>query len=40
MYLDFQKTFDKVLHQRLLLNLEARSIGGGIINWIEQWLAD
>ena len=28
-YLDFQKAFDKVPHQRLILKL---------INWIEQWL--
>ena len=37
-YLDFQKVFDKVPHQRLLLNLEAHSIGNGVINWIEKWL--
>ena len=35
-YLDFQKTFDKVPHQRLLLKLKAHGIGGGIIDWIEQ----
>ena len=34
-YLDFQKAFNKVPHQRLL-KLKARDI----INWIEQWLAD
>ena len=39
-YLDFQKAFDKVPHQRLLLKLKARCIGDGIINWIEQWLTD
>ena len=37
-YLDFQNTFDKVPHQRLLLKLKAYSIGDGIIDWIEQWL--
>ena len=31
-YLDFQKAFDKVPHQRLLLKLKAHS--RGLINWI------
>ena len=39
-YLDFQKAFHKVPHQRLLLKLKAHGIGDGIINWIEQWLTD
>ena len=39
-YLDFQKGFDKVPHQRLLLKLKAHGIGNGIIDWIEQWLTD
>ena len=37
-YLDFQKAFDKVPHQRLLLNLNAHGIGNDVINWIEKWL--
>ena len=37
-YLDFQKAFDKVPHQRLLLKLKAYGIGDDIIDWIEQWL--
>ena len=45
-YLDFQKAFDKMPHQRLLLKLKAHGIRDGIntvlseINktWIEQWL--
>ena len=36
-YLDFQKAFDKVPHQRLLLKLKA---GDSITDWIEQWLTD
>ena len=40
MYLDFQKAFGKVPHQRLLLKLKACGIGDGIIYWIEQWLTD
>ena len=39
-YLDFQKAFDKVPHQRLLLKLKARGIGDSITDWIEQWLTD
>ena len=39
-YLDFQKTFDKMPHQRLLLILKAHGIGDDIIDWIEQWLTD
>ena len=37
-YLDFQKAFDKVPHQRLLLKLKAHGIGNDIISWIEKWL--
>ena len=39
-YLDFQKAFDIVPHQRLLLKLEAHGICDGMIDWIEKWLAD
>ena len=35
-YLDFQKAFDKVPHQRLLLKLKAHGIGNDVINWIEK----
>ena len=37
-YLDFQKAFDKLPHQRLLLKLKAHGIGNDVINWIEEWL--
>ena len=37
-YLDFQKAFDKLPHQRLLLKL--KSHGVGIIKRIEKWLTD
>ena len=37
-YLDIQKAFDKVPHQRLHRKLKAHGIGDGIIEWIEQWL--
>ena len=39
-YLDFQKAFDKVPHQRLILKLKSHSMGSSIVNWIEQWLTD
>ena len=39
-YLDFQKAFDKVPHQRLLLKLKAHGIGDSITDWVEQWLTD
>ena len=31
-YLDFQKAFDKVQHQRLLLKLKVHGIGNDVIN--------
>ena len=37
-YLDFQKAFDKVPHQRL--KLKSHGMGYSIINWIEQWLTE
>ena len=35
-YLDFQKAFDKVPHQRLLLKLKAHDMGNNVINWIDR----
>ena len=37
-YLNFQKAFDKVPHQTLILKLKSHGMGDSIINWIEQWL--
>ena len=37
-YLDFQKAFDKVPHQRLILKLKSPGMGNSIINWIDKWL--
>ena len=39
-YLDFQKSFDKVPHQRLIRKLKSHAMGNSIINWVEQWLTD
>ena len=37
-YLDFQKSFNKVPHQILILKLKAHGIGNDVINRIENWL--
>jgi hypothetical protein len=37
-YLDFQKAFDKVPHQRLLLKIQSLGIGGNVIQWLRAWL--
>ena len=37
-YLDFQKAFDKVPHERLLLKVKAMGIHGQIYYWIKNWL--
>ena len=39
-YLDFQKAFDKMPHQRLLLQLKAHGSWDGIIDLKDQWLTD
>ena len=39
-YLDFQKAFDKVPHERLLLKVNAHGIQGDAARWIRSWLAD
>ena len=39
-YLDFQKAFDKVPHQRLLIKLKSHGIGVNIVTWIQNWLTD
>ena len=38
LYLDFQKAFDKVPHQRLLSKLEALGNTGTVSGWIASWL--
>ena len=39
-YLDFQKAFTKVPHQRQTRKLKSHGMGHSIINWVEQWLTD
>ena len=38
-YLDFQKAFDKVPHQRLLYKLQKAGISGCLLNWVESFLS-
>ena len=38
-YLDFQKAFDKVPHERLMLKVNAHGIQGAAARWIRSWLA-
>ena len=37
-YLDFQKAFDKVPHQRLFIKLRAHAMGDSTVNWVNNWL--
>ncbi|CAM5079620.1 unnamed protein product [Natator depressus] len=39
-YLDFQKAFDKVPHQRLLNKISSHGIRGMVLSWIGNWLKD
>ena len=39
-YLDFQKAFDKVPHQRLLIKLKSHGVEGKLLKWLEDWLSE
>ena len=39
-FLDFQKAFDKVPHDKLLIKIRALGINGNIGNWIQNWLSN
>jgi len=39
-YLDFQKSFDKVPHKRLMFKIKSSWIIGEIYNWNEDWLKE
>ena len=39
-YLDFQKAFDKVSHEKLVLKMRRMGLEDGIVRWIENWLTD
>ena len=38
MYLDFQKAFDRVPGERLLLQFEAHGFTGEVHSWVKSWL--
>ena len=38
LYLDFEKAFDKVCHERLMVKLEAKGVGGKAKAWLQDWL--
>ena len=38
-FLDFQKAFDKVPHDRLMVKVNAHGIHGDAARWIRNWLA-
>ena len=39
-YLDFQKTFDKVSHEKLVLKMKRMGLEDEIVLWIGNWLSD
>ncbi len=39
-YLDFQKAFDKVPHNKLMFKVKQPGIAGNVHNWIENWLSN
>ena len=39
-FLDFQKAFDKVPHQRLLYKAEKLGLSGNVLNWISAFLSN
>ena len=39
-YMDFQKAFDTVPHRRLILKAEAHGIGGRLLGWLKDFLAN
>ena len=39
-YLDFQKAFDKVSHEKLVLKIKKMGLKDGIVRWIGDWWSD
>ena len=37
-YLDFQKAFDLVPHNKLIAKLKSHGIDGSVLKWIQEWL--
>ena len=40
LYLDFQKAFDKVPHDKLMMKVRALGIIEEVADWIQDWLSD
>ena len=38
-HLGFQKAFDKVPHQRLLIKLNSHGMGESVVKWVRNWLS-
>ena len=39
-YLDFQKAFDKVPHDKLMFKVKQLGINGNVYNWVKNWLSN
>lgn len=39
LYFDFEKAFDKVCHERLMMKMEQMGVGGNAKKWIQDWLS-
>ena len=39
-YLDFQKAFDKVSHDKLIIRIRTVGITGAISEWVQSWQQD
>ena len=40
LYFDFRNAFDRVPHQKLLLEMKALEIEGRLLDWIREWLKE
>lgn len=39
-YVHFSKTFDKVLHVKLIQNIKMHGINSNMVVWIQNWFTD
>ena len=38
-HIEFEKCFDKIAHGRLHVKCKTHGIGGGLLTWLVNWLA-